>query len=209
MTRPPAPRTLADELRARSDARLAELLRARADLLSPLPGDLSQLATRAGTRTSVLRALERLDTFTLRVAEALAVAHQPCPAPALAALLPGGEERLPLALGTLRDRALLWGRDDALRLVRTAQELLAPGPARPSPTGLGPTLAETAAGISPSRIQELLAGAGLPPTHDPVSALAALTGLFADRDRLTALLDQAPEAARAVLDQLTWGPPYG
>ncbi|MDT0320289.1 helicase-associated domain-containing protein [Streptomyces millisiae] len=209
MTRPPAPRTLADELRARSDARLARLLRARADLLSPLPGDLSQLATRAGTRTSVLRALERLDTFTLRVAEALAIAPQPCPVETLAALLPGGEERLPLALDALRDRALIWGRDDGLRLVRTAQELLAPGPGRPSPTGLGPTLAETATGISPSRIQELLTGAGLPATHDPVSALAALAGLFADRDRLTALLDQAPDAARAVLDRLTWGPPYG
>ncbi|GAB2880428.1 helicase-associated domain-containing protein [Streptomyces mayteni] len=209
MTRPPAPRTLADELRARTDAQLAGLLRARADLLSPLPGDLSQLATRAGTRASVLRALERLDTFTLRAAEALAVAPQPCSAAALAALLPGGEHRLPLALAALRDRALLWGRDDALRLVRTAQELLAPNPARPSPTGLGPTLAETAAGISPSRIQELLTGAGLPATHDPVSALTALATLFADRARLTALLDQAPEAARAVLDRLTWGPPYG
>ncbi|TDC69898.1 DNA-binding protein, partial [Streptomyces hainanensis] len=132
MTRPPAPRTLADELRARTDAQLAGLLRARADLLSPLPGDLSQLATRAGTRASVLRALERLDTFTLRTAEALAVAPQPCPVEALAALLPGGEHRLPLALDALRDRALLWGRDDALRLVRTAQELLAPNPTRPS-----------------------------------------------------------------------------
>ncbi|WP_129841846.1 helicase-associated domain-containing protein [Streptomyces sp. RFCAC02] len=204
-----SPRTLADELRARSDAELAGLLRTRADLLSPLPGDLSQLATRAGTRASVLRALERLDTFTLQTAESLAVAPQPCTTRALADLMPGAGDRLPAALATLRDHALLWGRDDALRLVRTAQELLAPSPARPGSTGLGPTLAETAAGISPRRIQELLTGAGLPATHDPVSALAALTGLFSDDSRLAALLETAPPASRAVLERLTWGPPYG
>ncbi|RKN09682.1 helicase-associated domain-containing protein [Streptomyces radicis] len=204
-----SPRTLADELRSRSDAELAGLLRARADLLSPLPGDLSQLATRAGTRASVLRAIERLDAFTLQAAEALVVAPQPCSFPALAALLPGGEDRLPDALATLRARALLWGRPDAMRLVRTAQELLAPTAARPSSTGLGPSLAETAAGISPSRMQDLLTHAGLPPTHDPVSALAALTTLFADQERLATLLDEAPQGALGALDRLTWGPPYG
>ncbi|WP_369266748.1 hypothetical protein, partial [Streptomyces harbinensis] len=68
--RPRPPRTLAEELRSRGDEELTALLRARADLLSPLPGDVSQLATRAGTRASVVRALERLDVFTLQVAEA-------------------------------------------------------------------------------------------------------------------------------------------
>ncbi|RKN41734.1 helicase-associated domain-containing protein [Streptomyces hoynatensis] len=207
--RPDVARTLADELRARSDAELAGLLRARADLLSPLPGDLSQLATRAGSRASVLRALERLDTFTLQTAEALAIAPQPCPYDTLAALLPGCAERLPAAVGRLRSRALLWGEPDRLRLVRTAQELLAPTASRPSATGLGPTLAEAAAGMSPSRVQELLAAAGLPATHDPVSALAALGALFSDGARLDALLAQAPEPARSVLDRLVWGPPYG
>ncbi|MGK5531836.1 helicase-associated domain-containing protein [Streptomyces sp. URMC 129] len=204
-----SPRTLADELRSRSDAELAGLLRARADLLSPLPGDVSQLATRAGTRASVLRALDRLDTFTLQTAEALAIAPQPCPYPTLAALLPGADEQLPDALATLRARALLWGRPEAPRLVRTAQELLAPTASRPSGTGLGPTLAEAAAGIAPSRMQHLLTNAGLPPTHDPVSALTALTALFTDRDRLAALLDEAGDAARAILERLAWGPPYG
>ncbi|WP_049579358.1 helicase-associated domain-containing protein [Streptomyces sp. SBT349] len=203
------PRTLADELRSRSDAELAGLLRTRADLLSPLPGDLSQLATRAGTRASVLRALERLDTFTLQVAEALAVAPQPCAFPGLAALLPGGTDRLPEAVATLRSRALLWGRPDAMRLVRTAQELLAPTAARPSSTGLGPSLAETAAGMSPSRMQDVLTHAGLPPTHDTVSALSALAALFSDQPRLGALLDHAPPGALDALDRLTWGPPYG
>ncbi|MDB1088077.1 helicase-associated domain-containing protein [Streptomyces sp. ACA25] len=203
------PRTLADALRSADDSVLSALLRARPDLLSPLPGDLSQLATRAGTRTSVLRALERLDTFALQTAEALAVAPQPCTRSALAELLPGGEEELPRALATLRTRALLWGGDDGLRLVRTAQELLAPAAGRPSATGLGPSLAEATSGLPPSRMQQLLTTAGLPATHDPVTALAALHRLFTEPARMTALLETAPEQARAALDRLRWGPPYG
>jgi len=69
-----APRTLAEELRARSDEALTGLLRARPDLLNPVPGDLTQLSARLSSRASALRALERLDRFTLQVAEALAAA---------------------------------------------------------------------------------------------------------------------------------------
>ncbi|MFK0096687.1 MULTISPECIES: helicase C-terminal domain-containing protein [unclassified Streptomyces] len=218
------PRTLAEALRARDDESLAGLLRARPDLLSPVPGDITQLATRAGTRASVVRALERLDRFALQAAEALAVAPDPAPYETLLGLLTGdgqddGEQRddvgtaiteaLPGALGTLREQALVWGDDDRLRLVRTARELLSPSPQHPSPTGLGPTVAEATAGMSPGRLQEILAAAGLPATHDPVSAVAALTGLFTDRARMGGLLDTAPTEALAVLDRLVWGPPYG
>ena len=47
------PRSLADDLRARTDAALVALLRARPDLLSPVPSDLASLAARAATRPSV------------------------------------------------------------------------------------------------------------------------------------------------------------
>ncbi|MFF5501333.1 helicase-associated domain-containing protein [Streptomyces roseolus] len=209
------PRTLAEALRARGDDGLAALLRARPDLLGPVPNDLTQLATRAGTRASVVRALERLDRFSLQVAEALAVAPDPAPYPVLLDLFTGGNEEpeieaaLPGAVARLREQALVWGEDDRLRLVRTARELLAPSPQHPSPTGLGPTVAEATAGMSPGRLQEIVAAAGLPSTHDPVSAVAALTGLFTDRERMGALLDTAPPEALAVLDRLVWGPPYG
>lgn len=210
-----APRTLAEALRSRPDASLAALLRARPDLLTPVPNDLTQLATRAGTRASVVRALERLDRFALQTAQALAVAPDPAPYPVLLALLAGDEgdsaveAALPGALAGLREQALVWGPDERLRLVRTARELLAPSPAHPSPTGLGPTVAEATAGMSPGRVQEVLRAAGLPATHDPVSAVAALTSLFTDRTRMSALLDTAPPEALAVLDRLVWGPPYG
>ncbi|MFE8938858.1 helicase-associated domain-containing protein [Streptomyces sp. NPDC007872] len=210
-----APRTLAEALRARGDEGLAALLRARPDLLNPVPNDLTQLATRAGTRGSVVRALERLDRFALQTAEALAVAPDPAPYAVLLALLTGDEgdpvieAALPGAVAVLREQALVWGEDDRLRLVRTARELLSPSPQHPSPTGLGPTVAEATSGMSPGRVQEIIATAGLAATHDPVSAVAALTGLFTDRARMGALLDEAPPEALAVLDRLVWGPPYG
>ncbi|WP_327245026.1 helicase C-terminal domain-containing protein [Streptomyces sp. NBC_01320] len=222
MTTPP--RTLAEALRARDDESLAGLLRARPDLLSPVPNDITQLATRAGTRASVVRALEHLDRFALQTAEALAVAPDPASYDTLLALLTGdgqddGAQRddagaairdaTPGALATLREQALVWGEDDRLRLVRTARELLAPSPQHPSPTGLGPTVAEATAGMSPGRLQEILAAAGLPATHDPVSAVTALATLFTDRTRMGELLDTAPMEALAVLDRLVWGPPYG
>ncbi|MFD4897474.1 helicase-associated domain-containing protein [Streptomyces sp. NPDC058411] len=218
------PRTLAEALRARGDESLAGLLRARPDLLSPVPNDITQLATRAGTRASVVRALEHLDRFALQTAEALAVAPDPAPYDTLLALLTGdgqddGDGRddagaaitaaLPTALTTLREQALVWGEDTGLHLVRTARELLAPSPQHPSPTGLGPTVSEATAGMSPGRLQEILADAGLPATHDPVSAVAALAGLFTDRTRMAELLDTAPVEALSVLDRLVWGPPYG
>ncbi|WP_344394419.1 helicase C-terminal domain-containing protein [Streptomyces vastus] len=210
-----APRSLAEQLRARDDASLAALLQVRPDLITPVPTDLTQLATRAGTRASVVRALEHLDRFALQTAEALAVAPDPAAYDTLLALLAGDEGdpevtgALPRALATLREQALVWGADDRLRLVRTARELLAPSPQHPSPTGLGPTVAEATAGMSPGRIQEILATAGLPTTHDAVSAVAALTELFTDRTRMRALLDEAPADSLEVLSRLVWGPPYG
>ncbi|MFF8032590.1 helicase C-terminal domain-containing protein [Streptomyces sp. NPDC016626] len=210
-----APRSLAEALRERDDASLAALLRSRPDLVTPVPTDLTQLATRAGTRASVVRALERLDRFALQTAQALAVAGDPAPYEELLGLLAGDDgdpavsAALPHALGTLREQALVWGGDERLRLVRTARELLSPSPQHPSPTGLGPTVREAASGMSPGRIQQIVATAGLASTHDTVSALAALTALFDDPARMAALLDEAPGESVEVLERLVWGPPYG
>jgi hypothetical protein len=226
-----APRTLADDLRARDDGALALLLRARPDLLTPVPNDLTQLATRAATRGSVLRTLERLDAFTHQVAETLAVAPDPCGYDTLSTLMTGRPagapgtaapaeplppelfaevvEALPQAVRTLRVRGLVWGGEDRLRLVRTAKDVLAPSAATVSGTGLGPSVGEATSGMSPARLQEILTDAGLPPSHDPISAIEALTGLYGDPARLDALLAAAPDGVRGVLERLVWGPPYG
>ncbi|MFG2501728.1 helicase-associated domain-containing protein [Streptomyces sp. NPDC048441] len=210
------PRSLAEALRSRDDESLGALLHARPDLLTPVPNDLTQLATRAATRASVVRALERLDRFSQQVAEALAVAPEPATYEELHALVAGDERgdtavdlALSRALAALREQALAWGPDDKVRLVRTARELLAPAPQYPSPTGLGPTVGEATAGMSPNRMQDIVAAAGLPSTHDAVSAVRSLTELFTDRTRMSELLDQAPAESVEVLSRLVWGPPYG
>jgi hypothetical protein len=58
-------------------------------------------------------------------------------------------------------------------------------------------------------MQEILTAVGLPTTADTVSAVAALTALFTDRARMSALLDEIPADSLDVLSRLVWGPPYG
>ncbi|MYW05816.1 helicase-associated domain-containing protein, partial [Streptomyces sp. SID3343] len=198
------PRTLAEDLRGRTDEALGALLRARPDLTIPVPVDLTQLATRATTRASIARALERLDRFTLQVVDAAVVLPDGFSAERLYALIGEAPEAFERTVANLREQALLWGPADALRVVRTVRDLVGA-----SPAGLGPTLAGALAATAPSRLQDLLADLGLASTHDAVSAITATTELFTDPVALDALLAQAPDAAREVLDKLVWGPPTG
>ncbi len=185
-----APRSLAEALRARDDASLSALLRTRPDSITPVPTDLTQLATRAGTRASVVRALERLDRFTLQTAEALAVASEPAAHDELLALLAGDDNdpavtaAFPRALGRSASRPWCGSTTACASYGRRVSCSRRPPSTRP--TGLGPTVAEATAGMSPGRIQEIVAEAGLPTTHDSVSAVASLTALFTDRARMSA-----------------------
>ncbi|MGW0658228.1 helicase C-terminal domain-containing protein [Streptodolium elevatio] len=197
------PRTLAEDLRGRGDDEIALLLRARPDLTTPVPVDLTQLATRATTRASVARVLERLDRFTLQVVDAAVVLPDGFAYEALCELV-GDVPQLAAAVETLRVRALLWGPASSLRVVRTVRDL-----AGTAPAGLGPPLAVALGATGPSRLQEVLADLGLPPTADAVGAIAAMAGMFGDHKAVAALLTQAPPAALEVLDKLVWGPPTG
>lgn len=193
-------RTLADELRSRDDAGLEALFGSRPDLVSPVPTDMTNLVARATTRTSVARALDALDRFTLQVLDG--IAHQPDPGSleVLERLVPAPGVDLRVALDALRDRALVWGPDDALRVVRTVRELLGPGPG-----GTGPSLAQAAAGYRPSRLAQVLADLGLPGEPDPPSALAALARHLGDPVVLDRLLATAPAPARQLLAELDAG----
>ena len=64
-------RALADDLAARSDDQLRELLAARPDLVLPPVPDFQALAARASTRVSVQRILEKLTAPQLQVLEAV------------------------------------------------------------------------------------------------------------------------------------------
>jgi hypothetical protein len=118
-------RSLADDLRGRSDDELGRLFAGRPDLLHPVPADMTALAARAGSAVSTARALDRIDGLTLAVAAAVAEA-EPCTVDAvLAAFDPELDSVVRAALTHLRTLALVWGEDDGLRLVRTAREALA------------------------------------------------------------------------------------
>ena len=140
-TGPPAPRTvermstsrprsLADDLRARDDAALVALLRARPDLLSPVPSDLASLAARATTRPSVSRALDQLDRFALQVVEVLCALPDRSTADDVRRLLGADPDAV---LDLLHLQALVY-RDDEGGIVvpRTVVEVVGP------PDGLGP-----------------------------------------------------------------------
>ncbi|WP_432561262.1 helicase-associated domain-containing protein [Kineococcus sp. SYSU DK003] len=197
----PAPRTLAEDLRARADEDLLVLFAARPDLAAPLPTSSTALATRATTRASTQRALERLDTPTLQVAEVLAVLPDPT---SVTAVSKAWGAKAGEIVADLRRRALVWGPDRRLHLVSAVRELLGPHPA-----GLGPTLADALGRRSPQRLAELLEDLELEVSHDPEVALERLTRHLAVPDTVTGLLIDAPEGVRAVLDKLTWGPPTG
>lgn len=188
--RPRGLATLALDLRSRDDAALAALLRARPDLLSPVPADLTSLAARATSRPSVQRALDLLNLFTLQVLEALCVLDEPV-----------DPARLPDAVGAdcadalavLTEQALVFRDQDArLYVPRTVRDVVGP------PAGLGPPVRHLLLGYGPRRLEQLAADLG-------GSAATVLT----DPKRLDALLATAPPAAREALDSLAWGPPTG
>ncbi len=120
-------RSLADDIRARSDAELRRLLLLRPDLARPAATDLTSLAARASTRASVLRAVDHLDAAHLGALEAVVVSGSPAAPADLAGLLgdPDGG-RLAALLDDLHAAALLWRGPDGLHLVRTVAEVLGP-----------------------------------------------------------------------------------
>jgi hypothetical protein len=197
------PRTLADDLRGRSDEELATLLKLRPDLLTPVPTDVTSLVARATTRASVTRALERLDRFTLQVVDAFACLPDPTTYSDILALITD-RDHLATAVHRLRSLALVWGPESSLRVVRTVREVIGPAPAE-----TGPALSVALGGFGADRLHALLADLGLPPRGDATDAVEEIARLFGDPVRMAALLDSAPAQAREVLDRLAAGPPVG
>ncbi|MCW2902471.1 MAG: hypothetical protein JWO67_4736 [Streptosporangiaceae bacterium] len=194
----------ADWLRARSDDDLRTMLALRPELMTPVPADLGALAARAAAASSVSRALDRLDQFTLNVLETLLVLSQPVAWQALVGQLRGVSEReVRKVVDRLRATGLAWGEEAALRTAPGVRQ------AFPHPAGLGPPAREAFASYPVDRLRALIDALGLPaPTAfaDPAEMTAMLT------ERLSApadLIEAAGPAAGAALNELTWGPPVG
>lgn len=171
--------TLAAELASRDDADLVRLLRRRPDLASPAPSSVLALASRAGTRASVERALAGLDGLGLAVCEALVALDPPGGTSArdLAARVATGtglsREETDAVLADLADLALTLGG----RPVPALRDAIGPNPA-----GLGPWLADIDV-----------------PSTDPEPVT--------DARRVSELLAEAPGEARGTMRLMLWGPP--
>ena len=175
------PRSLADDLRQRSDEQLELLFATRPDLLHPVPTDLSQLAVRATTSPSVSAALDALNHIELSVCEVLAALPDPTSLADVHAGLIGAAGyqagAIDTAIHRLLSSAIVWGAEDELHLVRVARESFGA-----YPCGL-------AASFSDSRRQ--------------VREYAAKKYLAAKT------LASGPKDVRDIMDQLLWGTPAG
>src|SRR3954454_19132864 len=117
-------RSLADDIRGRTDEQLAALVLRRPDLGRPAPSDLTSLAARAGTRASVQRAIESLDRGHLQVLEAVVVAGDGTSVADVPTLLGGADESLVAShLGDLCPAALVWRATDGEHVVRAVPEV--------------------------------------------------------------------------------------
>lgn len=126
------PRSLADDLRHRTDAQLEVLFATRPDLLHPVPIDVGQLAVRATTSPSVGSALDALNYVELSVCEVLAALPDPTARSHIHDGLSGATGYHAQAVDGAIDRllagALVWGDDEELHLVRVARESFGPYP---------------------------------------------------------------------------------
>lgn len=148
-------RTLGEALATLSPSELTSLLQHRDDLAHPLPDDLRDLVQRALTPTSVARVVDRLDTWQRAVALALAVAPDGTGVAELSELLGvGSATEVAAAVQDLRLRAMLWGTEDRLHLVRTVRESFGPFPA-----GLAPASAQP---MEPDAVRAALEQIGTP-----------------------------------------------
>ncbi|HEY6682253.1 MAG TPA: helicase-associated domain-containing protein [Propionibacteriaceae bacterium] len=136
------PRTLTEALRAMSAEQLSTLLDLRPDLLDPVPHDIAELASRSTMSTSIARAIDELDLWLRTVAEALSALPDPASMGELAIMLGQPRSTVAAAVAQLRERALLWGEDDQLHLVRPVREAFEPYPGGLAPPSARPMSAE-------------------------------------------------------------------
>jgi len=129
-------RTLAEQLRGWPDDRLSRLLRERPDLATPTPQDSAQLAARAATRASVLRALDQLTLPELAVLDAIVIVTQTS-SDQLASMVRADESSVAAAVDRLCDLALVWESSGGLRPLSAVGEALMAGTA-PGVSGLRP-----------------------------------------------------------------------
>ena len=200
-----SPRSLADQLRGWPDDRLARLLAERPDLGTPAPQDSSQLASRATTRTSLLRALDLLTHAELHVLDALVLLGE-APLADVASVVRAARPAVEAAVERLIDLALVWESPGGLKpLTGVADALRGTGSGLQPLTGIDVATATARLDeVSPAGralLEHLDRSGGIGHTESatvvpleqartPVEEVLA-RGLLVPRDRTTAVLPGA------------------
>ena len=146
-------RTLADQFRSWPDERLARLLRERPDLATPAPHDSAHLASRTATRSSLSRALDRLNLLELSVLDALVVAGQTTSAE-LIRLVAAAPDAVEAAVERLVDLALAWEPPGGLRPLTGVADVLSGGAAA-GVSGLRPFAEGASVAAATVRLEEV------------------------------------------------------
>lgn len=141
------PKTLAEDLRSRSDDELAGLLHARPDLLHPVPSDMRALTTRAATSPSIARYLDTVDSvhhFALRIASEQTSSEATSADQIVEAIVAALDDEsirpyAVQAVTNLRSAAVLWGSGDRMHVITAVRDQVAaaPEPRWPAPTCSG------------------------------------------------------------------------
>ena len=206
---PTPPRSLAEDLRRRSDDQLLALVLARPDSVHPLPGSLGHLAQRLLTPGSVQRALDALTSAELGVLRVLADASLDDDGAGVDGALVLG----PLAadaqelLQGLYAAALIWGSEEQPRvptavrqqLVKQSRmaDLLSGIPHSRRASLIEDALADDSMGQLPAAQRRHLSSAR---TADAVAEVLLWPG------RVARLLERAPAGALEVLNILAEDP---
>ncbi|MGH3332424.1 MAG: helicase-associated domain-containing protein, partial [Nocardioidaceae bacterium] len=197
MSEAAAPRTLADQFRSWSDDELARLLSARPDLAAPAPQDSTQLASRAGTRASTVRAVDQLTVLELAVVDATVALGGSASLAMLQQHVNAAPERVADAVDHLVAIALLWGTPHELRALSVLGEVVGTTVSR-----LGPAAETLLVSYGPSRVSALAKDLGISPSGDRQSDIEAVAQHLADRANVEELVAEVDDQARKILDHL-------
>lgn len=202
----PAARSTAEHLRAWTGEQLQTLFLARPDLAVPAPRDSAQLAARAGTKSSLARALDDLDAAELAVVNA--VANGTATTTELADRLGLDESATARIVAKLQAIAVIWPSPQGLQ--PTGELRLALGNAPELPTDLdAPEWATTK--VDPDRLERSGAAAALEWvrrtelvlehwSHQPPLALRTSGLSVRDLKATETLIHGTPEQAALVVE---------
>jgi XPB/Ssl2-like helicase family protein/WYL domain-containing protein len=199
--------TLATWLGSLDGSRLARVLEARKDAVSPPePRSVGELADRLQRPGSVALSLPRLALPHLQVAEALAALSVPASRETLVELLGAADDdatsELDAVLEVLADHALVW--PDGAGTLRMA------GPLRQvwdAPLGLDAPLEQLLAGATSDELRGMLAALGVKPAATKPQRLATLVEHHSDPEQVVSVVAKAPAAARKLIERRAEGVP--